>query len=131
MSRFNRGARRVVDERGKFTKVSKADFERMKSEAEEERVRGYDQSPFASPAGTIPEGWRPKRGSPCEGSGSGGSPNTPGAEGESPLSSDGNITLERDPRYNPTVARVQAKGRSESGRFNEMEQMIAGGDMDS
>jgi hypothetical protein len=88
MSRFNRGARRVVDERGRFTKVSKADFERMKSVAKEEKVRGYDQSPFASPAETILEGWRPKRGSPGEGSGSDGSPNTPGADGSSPLSSD-------------------------------------------
>jgi hypothetical protein len=81
-----------MDEQGRFVNVSATDFERLKSVAEDEVKKSYDQIPSASPARTITEGWRPKRGSPDAGSGSAGSPSNQGADGSSPLPSDGNTT---------------------------------------
>jgi hypothetical protein len=130
MSRFNRGARRVMDAKGRFIRVSGEEFIRLKAIAEDERSATFSQSPSASPAGTIPQGWRPKRGSTDDGSSEFGSPNEgDGPEGGGLMGDE--VPMERDPKYNPTVARVQSKSRARSGRFNELEQLIAGGDMEA
>ena len=129
MSRFNRGARRVMDAKGRFIRVSGEEFNRLKAIAEDDRNASFSQSPSHSPAGTIPQGWRPKRESADDGSSEFGSPNN-GTESEDGDHADAAVPMERDPKFNPTVARVQSKSRARSGRFNELEQLIAGGDME-
>ena len=129
MSRFNRGARRVMDAKGRFIRVSGEEFNRLKAIAEDDRNASFSQSPSLSPAGTIPQGWRPKRVFADDGSSEFGSPNV-GAESEEGDHADAAVPMERGPKFNPTVARVQSKSRARSGRFNELEQLIAGGDME-
>ena len=82
MSRFDRGARRVVNAKGRFIRVLGEELIRLKAIAEDERSANFLQSPSASLAGTIPQGWRPKRGNTDDGSSEFGSPN----EGDGPLS---------------------------------------------
>ena len=131
MSRFNRGARRVMDARGRFVKVSKDEYQRLKAVAEEPEVVEFNSPANSSWSDTqVPEGWKPKShdagagspvidGSSKEGSEFGGTPSG-GKDGGQ----------ERGPRWNPTIDRIQAKARTRSGRFNELEQLVAGGDME-
>ena len=63
MSRFNRGARRIIDENGRFTRVSMDDYATLRSKAESV-ARSELGSPSRSPGtgsetGTEPFGWRP------------------------------------------------------------------------
>ena len=62
MSRFNRGARRVVDENGRFAKVSMEDYAALRSRAESVARSDLSSPARSSPArydvGTVPYGWR-------------------------------------------------------------------------
>ena len=121
----------MMDARGRFVKVSKDEYQRLKAVAEEPEVVEFNSPANSSWSDTqVPEGWKPKShdagagspvvdGSSKEGSEFGGTPSG-GKDGGQ----------ERGPRWNPTIDRIQAKARTRSGRFNELEQLVAGGDME-
>lgn len=117
----------MMDARGRFVKVSKDEYQRLKAVAEEPEVVEFNSPANSSWSDTqVPEGWKPKShdagagspvidGSSKEGSEFGGTPSG-GKDGGQ----------ERGPRWNPTIDRIQAKARTRSGRFNELEQLVAG-----
>ena len=128
MSRFNRGARRVVDENGRFAKVSMEEYAALRSRAESV-ARSDLSSPARSPPArydveTVPYGWR--AGVTDDGSAHNGS------EAEEDLTGKATEEDELTAGYvdNPTVRRLLSKSSTRLARFNELEQLASGGDLE-
>ena len=119
MSRFDRGARRVMDARGRFVKVSKDEYQRLKAVTEEPAIIEFSSPANSTMSDTqVPEGWRPKGDDDGADSPVTGGPGEQGSEFGGTPNGGKDGGQERGSRWNPTIHRIQAKARIRSGRFN-------------
>ena len=120
MNRFNISARRVVDEKGRFVRVSAAEVQQLRSVAEGEETRS-SRSPSNATTSTIPAGWQSGFGS--------GSPVQKSVSEKSATREVDSLDGEEEREENPTLARLKSIRNSRSGRFNELEQIVNSADM--
>ena len=120
MNRFNISARRVVDEKGRFVRVSAAEVQQLRSVAEGEETRS-SRSPSNATTSTIPAGWQSGFGS--------GSPVQKSVSEKSATGEVDSLDGEEEREENPTLARLKSIRNSRSGRFNELEQIVNSADM--